>query len=393
MGFGACFGRWRGPSSASERAEEISSAASMESGRARTATTNAIVEVAHVSKRLGRRLAVDDVSFGVDAGELFALIGPSGSGKTSTVRVICGIYAPDHGAVRLWDQWSAPWSRAIRNRFGYMPQSYSLYPRMTAAENLRYVAALHGVDHATTTRRLVEALGLVDLTDQRNRLAGEMSGGQRRRLALALALMHDPELLFIDEPTAGLDPALRARLWTYFRQLTRQGRTVVVTTQYIDEAELTDRVAIMSTARLVALGSPGELAREAFGGEIVELRSASLSTQAARALTQIEGVRNVEFADLDALRVIVDAADVAAPQLLAALAREGCTVHSLSLRRPRFEDVFLRLTGVVPKPESSGAEDSEDIPPVASHVHSGALGDDATVEGYAQDGEDRPDER
>jgi ABC-2 type transport system ATP-binding protein len=322
------------------------------------ASPGAVVALSHVSKRLSGHLAIDDLTFAIQPGELFALIGPSGSGKTTTVRVICGVYAPDTGQVRLLGRDRLPWPRDLRTRFGYMPQSFSLYPRMTADENLRYAAALHGLPPDLTRRRLSELLELVDLEDQRHRLTGEMSGGQRRRLALAIALIHDPELLFVDEPTAGLDPALRARLWAYFRQLVLAGRSVVVTTQYIDEAELTDRVAIMRSARLIALGTPLDLARMAFGGEIVELRSADLTVEAARALAQVDGVHDVSFVDLETLRVIVDIAEEAAPRLLAVLARQGCTVRSIGLRRPRFEDVFLRLTGVVPPPESA-AERSE----------------------------------
>jgi ABC-2 type transport system ATP-binding protein len=310
-----------------------------------------VVSLSSVTKRLDGRLAVGDLSFRIQRGDLFSLIGPSGSGKTTTVRLICGIYTADDGTVRLFGHVGAPWPRSVRQRFGYMPQAYSLYPRMTAAENLRYAAALHGLDARTTARRVRDLFDLVDLSDQRHRLAGTMSGGQRRRLALATALVHDPELLFVDEPTAGLDPALRARLWAYFRQLTRAERTVVVTTQYIDEAELTDRVAILRDARLVALGTPNELARQAFGGEIVELRSTDLTLQAARALTHVEGVHDVAFVGLDALQVVVDVAEEAAPRLLSALVREGCTVRSIGLRRPRFEDVFLRLTGVAPAAE------------------------------------------
>lgn len=335
-------------------------------------TNGAVVAISHVTKRLDDHLAVDDISFTIGEGELFALIGPSGSGKTSTVRLICGIYAPDSGSIRLFSQTGAPWPRALKNRFGYMPQGYSLYPRMTAVENLRYAAALHGVDHATSARRVVDLLDLVDLADQRHRLAGEMSGGQRRRLALATALTHDPALLFIDEPTAGLDPALRVRLWTYFRQLARDGRTVVVTTQYIDEAELTDRVAIMRSARLAALGTPNELARAAFGGEIVELRSPNLTAQAARALSELEGVSSVSFTNLETLQVVVDVAEVAAPRLLAALVRWGCTVNAIGLRRPRFEDVFLRLTGVVARAETA-AEDDE---PAEPRPHDAPASDD-----------------
>lgn len=350
------------------------------------AALDAVVAVSHISKRLSGRLAVDDVSFDVRPGELFALIGPSGSGKTTTVRIICGVYTTDSGSVCLLGQERRPWSRSLKNRFGYMPQTLSLYPRMTAAENLRYIAALHGMRVDATTRRLAEVLDLVNLVEQRDRLAGEMSGGQRRRLALAVALMHDPELLFVDEPTAGLDPALRARLWAYFRQMCASGRSVIVTTQFIDEAELTDRVAIMRAARLTAIGSPANLARAAFGGEIVELRSNDLTALAARALSQLEGVHDVEFVGLDTLRVIVDVAEVAAPRLLAELARHGSTVHAIGLRRPRFEDVFLRLTGVAPEPESAagnGAKSSVD----ASPAHRAARTDAEATGVMALDGD------
>lgn len=349
MGIGAWFGRRRHIPALHVPA---SAAAAAHTAPDDATAPDAVVAVQHISKRLAGRLAVDDVSFDVRPGELFALIGPSGSGKTTTVRIICGVFTADHGMVRLLGQERRPWSRALKSRFGYMPQAFSLYPRMTATENLRYAAALHGMRVDTTARRLAEVLELVDLVDQRYRLAGDMSGGQRRRLALAVAMIHDPELLFVDEPTAGLDPALRARLWAYFRQLCSTGRSVVVTTQYIDEAELTDRVAIMRTARLAAIGSPTDLARTAFGGEIVELRSGDLTAQAARALAQLEGVHDVEFVGLDTLRVVVEIAEVAAPRLLGELARYGLTVRSIGLRRPRFEDVFLRLTGVAPEPEA-----------------------------------------
>jgi ABC-2 type transport system ATP-binding protein len=367
MRFGAGFPWWprHGPATlatpgAQERRPEPAP-------RALESDPNVVVAVSNITKRLTGRIAIEDVSFEVRRGELFALIGPSGSGKTTTVRVICGIYTPDTGRVRLLGYERQPWPRSLRNRFGYMPQSFGLYPRMTAVENLRYAAALHGMTGEVTRRRLSEVLELVDLADQRNRLAGEMSGGQRRRLALGISLIHDPELLFVDEPTAGLDPVLRARLWAYFRQLVTSGRSVVVTTQYIDEAELTDRVAIMRTARLIALGTPADLARMAFGGEIVELRSRDLTVEAARSLLDVEGVHEVTFIDLETLQVIVDVAEEAAPRLLAALARQGCTVRSIGLRRPRFEDVFLRLTGVMPQPESA-AEDGAGSSGTAAHI-------------------------
>jgi ABC-2 type transport system ATP-binding protein len=310
-----------------------------------------IIELEHVTKRLDGRTAIADVSLAVQRGTLYALIGPSGSGKTTTVRMICGIYAPDAGTVRLFGHSHLPWPRALKQRLGYMPQTESLYPRLTATENLRYAAALQGVSRDAATRRLAEVLQLVELTDQRQQLAGSMSGGQRRRLAL-----------FVDEPTAGLDPALRIRLWAYFRALAQQGRTVVVTTQYIDEAELTDRVAILRAAQLVAVGTPAELAHRAFGGEIVVLRSPDMTTQAAKALAEMPGVHDVRFVDLETLEVVVEAAEAAAPYLLAALSRWGCTVRSIALRRPRFEEVFLQLTGVAPSAASSAADLAPEVP-------------------------------
>lgn len=309
------------------------------------AAEGASVATTHVFKRLGTHLAVIDVSVTVGQGELFALVGPSGSGKTTLVRLMCGIYAPDVGTVRLLGHQRLPWPAELKVRFGYMPQGFTLYPRLTVSENLRYSAALYGVDRATRERRLAEVIELVDLGAQRDRLGSDLSGGQRRRLALAAPLMHDPELLFVDEPTAGLDPDLRARLWSYFRRIVRAGRSVVVTTQYLDEAELTDRVAVMRRGELVAAGSPSELARMAFGGEVVELRSADLTAAAARDLMQLDGVHDVTFADLETLRVVVDSASGAAPRLIAVLVSAGCSVGAVTLRQPRFEDVFLRLVG------------------------------------------------
>ncbi|HEY7779917.1 MAG TPA: ABC transporter ATP-binding protein [Ktedonobacterales bacterium] len=326
--------------------EHVTGTSDTLSGGARErALGDASVETTHVFKRLGTHLAVIDVSVKVGRGELFALVGPSGSGKTSLVRLMCGIYAPDVGTVRLLGHDRLPWPPALKVRFGYMPQGFTLYPRLTVTENLRYAAALYGVDRATRERRLAEVIDLVDLGAQRDRLGGDLSGGQRRRLALAAPLMHDPELLFVDEPTAGLDPDLRARLWSYFRRIVSLGQSVVVTTQYLDEAELTDRVAVMRQGELVAAGSPADLARMAFGGEVVELRSADLTAAAARDLMQLEGVHEVTFADLETLRVVVVSASDAAPRLIAALVRAGCSVGAVTLRQPRFEDVFLRLVG------------------------------------------------
>jgi ABC-2 type transport system ATP-binding protein len=332
-----------------------------------------VLQLEGVTKRLEGREVVSDLSLAVAPRTLFALIGPSGSGKSTTVRLACGLYKPDAGTVRVLGHTHAPWPRAVRARIGYMPQGDSLYPRLTVSENLRYAGALRGLARAAVQARLADLLRLVDLEAQRTQQAERLSGGQRRRLALAVALVDEPDVLFVDEPTAGLDPALRARLWGYFRSLTSRGRTVVITTQHIDEAELTDQVAVLRGGRLVADGSPAILARQAFGGDVVLVQSADLTARAARAVEQIAGVQGVRFADLETLEVITERGEQAVPRILTVLAEEGCVVRSIGPRRPRFEEVFLRLTGVAPVPESAGPHEASPASGVAREVrHDGA---------------------
>jgi len=299
----------------------------------------------HVSKKLGKREALHDLSLTVRPGELFALVGPSGCGKTTTVRLMGNIYWPTSGTVRVLGQHYRQWPPGLRERIGYMPQTFALYPRMTVEENLRYVAALYGLSPQQRGGRIVELLDLMDLADARHTLAADLSGGMRRRVALISALLHAPELVFVDEPTGGLDPALRLRLWQHFKALRSAGRSLVVTTQYIDEADYCDRVAVLRAGRLLALGTPEELRRQAFGGDVLELRSSDLTARAARALRRLPGVHEVEQLGLDTLRLAVEVARVAIPQVIAELAKFGVAVESVGERRPSFDEVFLRLTG------------------------------------------------
>ena len=321
------------------------------------------VVLEHVTKRLGKREALRDLSLEVHKGELFALVGPSGCGKTTTVRLMCHLYLPTSGTVRVLGHDHRQWPATLRERIGYMPQSVALYPRLTVEENLRYVASLYGLAYRQSAERIAALLALVELADARSALAANLSGGMRRRVALASALLHMPELIFVDEPTAGLDPALRVRLWRHFRALREQGRSLVVTTQYIDEADYCDRVAVLQAGRLVALGTPEALRREAFGGDVLELRSSDLTARSVRALRRLAVVREVEQQGLDTLRVVVEAARQAIPLLIAELARHGVSVESVSERRPSFDEVFLRLTGgpIIPvgAPFADELEDEE----------------------------------
>jgi ABC-2 type transport system ATP-binding protein len=321
---------------------------------------SAPVVLEHVSKRLGQREALHDLSLQVQRGELFALVGPSGCGKTTTVRLMCNLYWPNSGTVRVLGYHHRKWPAGLRERIGYMPQSIALYPRLTVEENLRYFAALYGLAPVQRAARIAALLELVELSDAHATLAAQLSGGMRRRVALASALLHAPELIFVDEPTAGLDPALRQRLWQHFRALREQGRSLVVTTQYIDEADFCDRVAVLRAGKLVAVGTPEELRRQAFGGEVVEVRSSDLSTRSALALRELPMVREVEQVHLDTLHIVVDVARRAIPTIIGKLSQQGVTVESVSERRPSFDEVFLRLTGGSLIPVGAPAEPEEE---------------------------------
>lgn len=303
------------------------------------------VVMEHVSKELGKRKALQDLSLTVRPGELLAMVGPSGCGKTTTVRLMCNFYWPTSGRVRVLGYDYRQWPSGLRERIGYMPQTFALYPRLTVEENLRYVAGLYGLSPQERTGRIDALLDLMELSDARSTLAAHLSGGMRRRVALISALLHAPDLIFVDEPTAGLDPELRVKLWRHFKTLRAQGRSLVVTTQYIDEADYCDRVAVMRSGRLLALGTPEDLRRKAFGGDLLDLRSSDLTARSARALRQLPGVHEVEQVGLDSLRIIVEVARVAIPQVIAELARYDVSVESVSERRPSFDEVFLRLTG------------------------------------------------
>src|SRR5437868_7185437 len=208
-----------------------------------------------VSRHYGDIAAVDDISLQVNPGTILGVIGPSGSGKTTLIRMLTGTLEPTTGKLTVLGQVPRKFTRHVREKIGYMPQHFVLYDELTAAENVSFVASLFGLLWPTRGRRVRRVLELVELWDARNRRARQLSGGMQRRLELACALVHNPVLLFVDEPTAGLDPMLRQSVWSEFRRLRDLGRTLVVTTQYVAEAEYCDTVAVLSQGRLIALAS------------------------------------------------------------------------------------------------------------------------------------------
>jgi ABC-2 type transport system ATP-binding protein len=291
------------------------------------------IVVRDIRKSYGQTRAVDGVSFEVTEGEFFGILGPNGAGKTTTLEIIEGLRKPDGGEVRLLGM--SPWPRqtSLLPRIGVQLQASSFFERLTAREQIRTWASLYGV----SARRADEMLELVGLTDKANTRIEKLSGGQAQRLSIACALAHDPEVVFLDEPTSGLDPQARRNLWDLLREINRQGRTVVLTTHYLDEAEaLCERVAIMDRGKMLQIGAPAALIRGLDAPTRISVESGTIAAHDARALAG-----DAEIND-DGVSLTIATRDPA--RVLAALAERNA-LRGLSVRGATLEDVFLNLTG------------------------------------------------
>lgn len=308
---------------------------------ARSPGSSAAIWMRNVGMTFGSFTALEDVSLEVPHGTLLGVIGPSGAGKTTTIRMITGGLEPTRGEVRVLGERPRNFRRRTRERIGYMPQQFVLYPDLTAAENVAFTASLFGILWRRRRRRVREVLQLVDLWGARRRRASELSGGMQRRLELACALVHDPQLVILDEPTAGLDPLLRRSVWAELHRLREAGRTLVVTTQYVGEAEECDEVALIAGGRLIALATPDELRRRALGGEVVEIETTGVFD--ARALQAIPSVRSVRQPGPRQLWVITEDAGAATPAIVEAVTNAGGEVASAREYRPTFDEVFAEL--------------------------------------------------
>jgi ABC-2 type transport system ATP-binding protein len=218
-----------------------------------------IVEVDKISRRFGDRMAVRDLSFQVRRGEIFGVLGPNGAGKSTTIRMLCGILDPTSGRATVVGHDVAREPEAVKARIGYMTQRFSLYEDLTVSENLRFYAGLYGVPWRGRRARVDEVIENTGLPDRRNQIAGTLSGGWKQRLALACATIHSPPLLFLDEPTAGVDPVSRRGFWDQIHRLSAEGTTILVTTHYMDEAERCHRLAFIFRGSLLDLGTPQEI--------------------------------------------------------------------------------------------------------------------------------------
>jgi ABC-2 type transport system ATP-binding protein len=293
----------------------------------------------------GATRAVDGVDLAVPPGEIYGFLGPNGAGKSTLVRVLCTLLVPSGGRARVAGYDVATEPLDVRLRIGVALQDASLDPNQNGSELLRLQARLYGLSRADAERRLREIGPLIDLGEALDHRIGTYSGGMRRRLDLAAALIHNPSVLFLDEPTTGLDPATRARVWDEVRRLNAEdGITIFLTTQYLEEAdELAHRVGIIDQGKLIAEGTPTELKRS-LGSDVIVAR---VDGEAARACAAVRSVAGVDQADVHGDELAIRVHDGAAAISPVAVALHGCgvTVRDLTLRTPTLDDVFLELTG------------------------------------------------
>jgi ABC-2 type transport system ATP-binding protein len=299
------------------------------------------VQLAGAGRRFGGVVALSQVDMQVRAGTILGIVGPSGAGKTTCLRLITGALKPSAGRVRVLNEDPTRHSRGVRGRIGYMPQQLALLPELTASENVNLAASVAGLTWPIRGGRVANALKLVDLYQVRNRQARHLSGGMQRRVELASALVHDPYLLILDEPTAGIDPILRERIWTELHRLRDAARTIIVTTQYVAEAEYCDVVALIAGGRVAAMGTPLELRRLASGGDVIQVQTSANFD--GRLLTNVPGVRRVRQTGFGEFEVVVDDAGSATPTVVKAVTDAGSDVVSTREWRPTFDQVFTDL--------------------------------------------------
>lgn len=304
---------------------------------------SAIVSARSVSKVFESGDGLRALQLDVPPGTIVGLVGPSGSGKTTAVRLMTGVIAPSDGRLEVLGVDPRRFDASIRGRIGYMPQQSVLYPNLSVWENLSFFAALYGTEY-TDPALLESALEFVELAGHETKRVSEISGGMQRRLALAATLIHEPDLMFLDEPTAGIDPILRRKFWDRFTNLKTQGKTLIVTTQYVGEAAYCDYVAVLADGELVLVESPDGLRRAAYGGDIVTVEfdrrpDADLVERLAGVIDAIE----CDYQGARGLRLVVEEAAVALPALSAWLGDQDIGIEQAEEVLPPFDDVFVEL--------------------------------------------------
>jgi len=299
--------------------------------------TEPVVITEDLTRLFGDFVAVDHVTFQVNPGEVVGYLGPNGSGKTTTIRMLLGLLEPSEGHATVLGYDAFRQSEEVRARAGYMSQKFALYDDLTVWENIEFYGGVYGI---TDRERIASTLKLLGLTGHESTLTASLSAGWRQRLALGIALVHQPKLLFLDEPTSGVDPTARRAFWDLIYDLASEGVTVFVTTHYMDEAEYCERVGIMRAGKLLAMDTPNNLKKNIIEGDVWQVVASPLQT-ALDILPTLEGVLQAGMAG-DQLRAITERG-FKAKQLKKALEKNGIEVKSVEQAEPTLEDVFLSL--------------------------------------------------
>jgi ABC-2 type transport system ATP-binding protein len=299
------------------------------------------VEIHELVKTFGSFVAVDHVSLQVKKGEILGFLGPNGAGKSTTIRMLCGLLTPTSGRASVNGLDVATEPEEIRKNIGYMSQKFSLYDDLTVEENIDFFAGMYGVPREVRGPRKKYVLEMANLTGRENALTRTLSGGWKQRLALGCAILHDPPILFLDEPTSGVDPIARGAFWGLIHDLSQTGHTVFVSTHYMDEAEYCHRIALMYGGRVIALGTPSELKHGLDSHFLLNLNAAD-PLETMRALEHLPGVLDVAIFGRG-LHVMVDDLDSTSARIRQALAAKSIDVESLERITPSMEDVFVAL--------------------------------------------------
>ncbi|HEY4911123.1 MAG TPA: ABC transporter ATP-binding protein [Methylomirabilota bacterium] len=297
------------------------------------------VETRDLTRRFGKRVAVDHLNLHVRAGELYGFLGPNGAGKSTTLRMLCGILEPSEGGGTVLGIDLTRDPERIKSLIGYMSQKFSLYDDLTVAENLTFYSRVYEVSGGERAGRMARMVQLADLAGRESQLAGTLSGGYRQRLALACALVHQPRLIFLDEPTAGVDPVSRRNFWGLIRRLADQGTTIVVTTHYMDEAELCDSLGFIYQGKLIAQGSPAVIKSETFRRPVIEVEVADLR-RASDVLADWDAVEEVVRIGTR-LRVVLGPEHAGAAEVGDFLTRVGFPPRWVHDVEPSVEDLFV----------------------------------------------------
>ncbi|MCX6044856.1 MAG: ABC transporter ATP-binding protein [Chloroflexi bacterium] len=302
------------------------------------------IVVRNLTKKFGDFVAVDNVSFAVNAGEVFGWLGPNGAGKTTTIRMLLGLLHPTSGSTHVLGLNSATQTKAMHAIVGYMSQQFTLYNDLTAAENIRFYGMVYGLSNRDLRQRQAEIIQMAGLEGREKALTSTLSGGWKQRLALGCAIVHRPKVVFLDEPTAGVDPISRRDFWTLIYAMAKEGVTVLVTTHYMDEAELCQRIGFISQGRLVALDRPGRLKQTQMRGDVLELNVSNpdLAMRILKAAQQSGQLPLDEVALYGAqIHAVVPSAEAYKEVLRALLSTAGIEVRSLERIAPTLEDVFI----------------------------------------------------